>query len=116
MPGLATHLAFQPKPSKEGVKRRGTHHNRPGSVAQNPRESGRRSPQASDPNDETRLATAHDEQAIIARIRQPHKNGGGLPEITRSLDRAGIDCRGGRWSHTTIASVLRRAGQLAETG
>lgn len=68
-----------------------------------------------DPNDETRLAIAPEEQATIARIRQAHKNGGGLREIARSLDRAGIDCRGGRWSHTTIRSILRRARQLAES-
>lgn len=67
-----------------------------------------------DPTDPTRLSVAPEEQATIARIRQAHKNGGGLREIARSLDRAGIDCRGGRWSHTTIRSILRRAGQLAE--
>ena len=67
------------------------------------------------PSDPTRLIEDMEEQAAIARIRQAHKNGGGLREIARSLDRAGIDCRGGSWSHTTIASILRRAGQLAET-
>ena len=68
------------------------------------------------PYDPTRLIEDVEEQATIARIRQARKNGGGLREIARSLDRAGIGCRGGRWSHTTIRSILRRAGHLAETG
>ena len=36
------------------------------------------------------------------------------PEHARMLDQAGIDCRGHRWSHSVIRSVLRRSGQLAE--
>src|SRR6476620_4253953 len=66
------------------------------------------------PSDPTRLIEDVEEQATIARIRQAHKNGAGLREIGRMLERAGIDCRGGRWVHTTIRSILRRAGQLAE--
>ena len=68
------------------------------------------------PHDPTLLIEDREEQATIVRIRESYKNGGGLREIGRSLDRAGIDCRGGRWSHTTIRSILRRAGHLAETG
>jgi DNA invertase Pin-like site-specific DNA recombinase len=66
------------------------------------------------PSDPTRLIEDTEEQATIARIRQAHKNGAGLREIGRMLERAGIDCRGGKWSHTTIGSILRRAGELAE--
>jgi DNA invertase Pin-like site-specific DNA recombinase len=67
-----------------------------------------------DPDAPERLAEDADEQATIERIRQARKNGGGLREIARMLDRAGIDCRGCRWSHTTIRSILNRAGELAE--
>jgi site-specific DNA recombinase len=66
------------------------------------------------PSDPTRLIDDTEEQATIARIRLAYENGGGLREIARSLDRAGINCRGGHWSHTTIRSILNRAGQLAE--
>ena len=67
------------------------------------------------PSDLTRLIVDVDEQGTVARFCQAHKNGAGLREICRILDRAGIDCRGGRWSHTTIRSILKRAGQLAES-
>ncbi len=49
-----------------------------------------------DPNAPERLAEDAEEQVTIERIRQAHKNGGGFREIARMLDRAGIDCRGGR--------------------
>jgi site-specific DNA recombinase len=52
------------------------------------------------------------EQAAIARIRQERLQGRGLREIARTLDQAGIDCRGGNWSHSTVRSVLRRDEQL----
>jgi hypothetical protein len=59
------------------------------------------------------LAEDGEEQAAIARIRAEHRQGKGLRAIARALDRAGIDCRDRRWSHSAVRSVLRRAGYLA---
>jgi DNA invertase Pin-like site-specific DNA recombinase len=67
-----------------------------------------------DPADSTRLVEDADEQATIARIREERRHGRGLREIARRLDLAGIPCRAGRWSHTTIRSILLRFAQLAE--
>lgn len=67
-----------------------------------------------DPADPGRLVEDAAEQAAIIRIRQERQQGRGLREIARALDRAGINCRGRRWSHSAVRSVLRRAGQLAE--
>jgi DNA invertase Pin-like site-specific DNA recombinase len=66
-----------------------------------------------DPDDSTRLVEDADEKAVIARIRQERRHGRGLREIARRLDSAGIGCRGGRWSHSTIRSVLLRSAQVA---
>ena len=67
-----------------------------------------------DPANADRLAEDDDEQAVIARIRQERRKGRGLRAIARALDRAGIACRGGRWSHSTVRSILHRSAQLAE--
>jgi Recombinase len=67
-----------------------------------------------DPADDERLVEDADEQAVIARIREERRHGRGLREIARRLDAAGIACRGGRWSHTTVRSVLLRSAQLAK--
>jgi site-specific DNA recombinase len=67
-----------------------------------------------DPADPGRLVEDVGEQAAIARILKARENGGGMREIARMLDRAGIDCRGNCWSHSGVRSVLRRAGQLAQ--
>src|SRR5262245_31022639 len=64
-----------------------------------------------DPTDLAGLVEDAKEQAAIARIRKERRQGRGLREIARMLDKAGIDCRGRRWSHTTVRSVLIRAGQ-----
>lgn len=61
-----------------------------------------------------RLVEDDAEQAAIARIRQEWRKGRGLREIARMLDRAGIDCRGGQWSHSTIRKVLCRSTTSAE--
>jgi site-specific DNA recombinase len=61
-----------------------------------------------DPADSRRLVEVPDEQAAIKRIREEHRQGRCLREIARRLDLAGIRCRGGRWSHTTVRSVLLR--------
>jgi DNA invertase Pin-like site-specific DNA recombinase len=67
-----------------------------------------------DPSDAAGLIEDADEQATIRRIREERRIGRGLREIARRLDAAGIACRGGRWSHTTVRSVLLRAAQFAE--
>jgi len=67
-----------------------------------------------DPDDSGRLVEHPEEQATIARIRRERQQGRGLRQIARTLDQAGIDCRGRPWSHTTIRSVLRRTGQLTD--
>jgi DNA invertase Pin-like site-specific DNA recombinase len=66
------------------------------------------------PAEPNRLMEDADEQRVIVRIREEHKHGRGLREIARRLDAAGISCRGGRWSHTTIRSVLLRSARLAQ--
>jgi site-specific DNA recombinase len=62
-------------------------------------------PDAIDPD---RLIEDAEEQAVMARIRGEHQRGGSLRAIARALDEAGIWCRGRRWSHSTIRSVLGR--------
>jgi hypothetical protein len=66
-----------------------------------------------DPSDADRLVEDADEQATSARIREERRYGRGLREIARRLDSAGIECRGGQWSHTTVRSVLLRSKQDA---
>jgi DNA invertase Pin-like site-specific DNA recombinase len=65
-------------------------------------------PDASDP---ALLVEDAEEQAVIGRIRDDHRVGRGLREIARRLDLAGVACRGGRWSHTTVRSVLSRSAR-----
>jgi site-specific DNA recombinase len=67
-----------------------------------------------DPTDVGRLVEDAEEQAAIARIRDERRQGKGLRGIARALEASGISCRGKRWSHSTIRSVLRRSTQLAE--
>jgi site-specific DNA recombinase len=69
-----------------------------------------------DPVDPARLVEDVEEQTTIRRIREDRRHGRGLREIARRLDAAGIACRGGRWSHTTVRSVLLRATHFAEAG
>ncbi|HTK74017.1 MAG TPA: recombinase family protein [Gemmataceae bacterium] len=68
-----------------------------------------------DPSDADRLVEDADEQTTIRRIREDRRHGRGLREIARRLDAAGVACRGARWSHTTVRSVLRRSAQRAVT-
>jgi site-specific DNA recombinase len=63
----------------------------------------------SDPVNRARLIEDAAEQAVIARILAWHTAGHGLREIARKLDRAGVDCRGGRWTHSTVRSILIRS-------
>jgi DNA invertase Pin-like site-specific DNA recombinase len=65
-----------------------------------------------DPAESDRLVEDAVEQATT-RIRDERRHGWGLREIARRLDLAGIACRGGRWSHTTVRSVPLRSARLA---
>jgi DNA invertase Pin-like site-specific DNA recombinase len=65
-----------------------------------------------DPADAVLLVEDADEQATIRRIREERRHGRALREIARRLDAAGIGCRGGRWSHTTVRSVLLRSARF----
>jgi DNA invertase Pin-like site-specific DNA recombinase len=67
-----------------------------------------------DPTDGTQLIEDSDEQTTIRRIREERRVGRGLRDIARRLDAAGIHCRGGRWSHTTVRSVLLPSVKLAK--
>ena len=67
-----------------------------------------------DPDSPDRVVEEVEEQAVISRICQERRRGRGLREIARGLDQAGIDSRGCLWSHTTIRSILNRAGKLSE--
>ena len=66
-----------------------------------------------DPTSADRLAEDAEEQAVNTRIRQERAKGRSLRDIARTLERAGIACRGGRWSHSTVRAVLRRLQQSA---
>jgi site-specific DNA recombinase len=67
-----------------------------------------------DPANPGRLIEDDEEQAAIALIREEHRRGKGLRAIARALDRAGMGCRGRRWTHMAVRSVLRRVAQVAE--
>jgi DNA invertase Pin-like site-specific DNA recombinase len=67
-----------------------------------------------DTADADRLVEDADEQATIRRIREERRVGRGLREIARRLDAAGIACRRGRLSHTTVRSVLLRVARFAD--
>src|SRR5262249_41329292 len=67
-----------------------------------------------DPNDPKRLIQDADEQAIMGTtIPALHRAGKGPRAIARSLNEAGLPCRGKAWSHSTIRSILHRNGQKA---
>ena len=53
-------------------------------------------------------------QAVIEQIRELRASGNGYRAIARSLDDAGIDCRGRGWCHTTVKAILARIGKTAE--
>jgi DNA invertase Pin-like site-specific DNA recombinase len=65
-----------------------------------------------DTADPVRLVEDAGEQSVIVRILEDRRHGRGLREIARKLDSAGVPCRGGRWSHTTVRSVVHRSAQL----
>jgi hypothetical protein len=51
-----------------------------------------------------------DEQMVIRRIRELRGTGMGTKAIAKTLDQAGILCRGHRWYHSQIQQILKRAG------
>jgi hypothetical protein len=67
---------------------------------------------------QTRLAgpftTRRVEQIVKRYALAARTEGKGLKAIAGLLEAAGIPCRGEHWHHTTVRSILRRAGQLAE--
>jgi DNA invertase Pin-like site-specific DNA recombinase len=67
-----------------------------------------------DPHDPSRLIDHHKEQETIAMIQAARAEGRGFKAIAHLLEAKGIPCRGQRWHHTTIRSILRRARQPAE--
>jgi DNA invertase Pin-like site-specific DNA recombinase len=58
----------------------------------------------------TQLVDCPEEQAVIDRICLEREQGKGLREIARLLDAEGITCRGRRWHHSTIKTILSRIG------
>jgi DNA invertase Pin-like site-specific DNA recombinase len=66
-----------------------------------------------DPLGDDRLIEDDAEQAVIGRITRERQNGATLREIAAGLDRAGFPCRGGRWEHSTVRSILLRNGKNA---
>jgi DNA invertase Pin-like site-specific DNA recombinase len=67
-----------------------------------------------DPLDSARLIDQPEEQSAIAIIQAARAKGRGYKAIARLLDAKGIPCRGERWHHTTVRSILRRTRELAE--
>jgi DNA invertase Pin-like site-specific DNA recombinase len=67
-----------------------------------------------DESDPGRLVEDAAEQDTIARIREERRQGRGIREIARRLDRDGVQCRGTSWSHSTVRSVLRRDDPRAD--
>ena len=67
-----------------------------------------------DPLDPARLIDHPEEQAAIATIQAARAEGRGLKAIAHLLEARGIPCRGQRWHHTTVRSILWRARLLAE--
>jgi DNA invertase Pin-like site-specific DNA recombinase len=67
-----------------------------------------------DPLDPARLIDHPEEQAVIATIQAARSKGKGFKAIAHLLEAKGITCRGGSWHHTTVRSILRRVGELAE--
>ncbi len=53
-----------------------------------------------------------EERAIVDRIVELRAEGASLREIARILENDGVPTkRGGRWSHRTVAAVIRRGGE-----
>jgi DNA invertase Pin-like site-specific DNA recombinase len=67
-----------------------------------------------DPLDPARLIDHPEEQAAIATIQAARAEGRGFKAIAQLLEAKGIPCRRQRWHHTTVRSIIRRAGELVE--
>ena len=62
-----------------------------------------------DPADPSRWVKAPQEQAIIRRIQSLRSQGQGYRAIARTLETAGVPCRGqGGWYHATVKGILTR--------
>lgn len=62
------------------------------------------------PQSPGRLIVDLNEVQTLETIRRLHHDGKSLRGIARELNEAGIQSRGDRWTHTTIARILRREG------
>jgi DNA invertase Pin-like site-specific DNA recombinase len=62
-----------------------------------------------DPHDSALLIDHPAEQEAIATILAARAKGKGFKAIARLLESRGISCRGGRWHHTTVRAILKRA-------
>lgn len=58
------------------------------------------------------LIPNEDEQKWVDQIITWHDEGLSMRRITFRLHEAGANCRGGRWYHQTIRSILVRAGRM----
>jgi len=68
-----------------------------------------------EPSDPKRLIEDASEQAIMTTtIRALRQEGKGPREIARSLNQAGLLCRGKPSTHSSVRSILRRNGHLAD--
>jgi DNA invertase Pin-like site-specific DNA recombinase len=68
-----------------------------------------------DPNDPKWLIKDHEEQGIMTtKIQDLRREGKGPRAIARSLNEAGLRCRGKLWTHSAVRSILRRNRQLAD--
>ena len=52
------------------------------------------------------------EQMAIARILELHALGNKSVAIKRILEEDGVDCRGSKWSRTTLLKIIRQRGSL----
>jgi hypothetical protein len=68
-----------------------------------------------DPSDPKRLIQDASEQAVMTTtIQALRREGKGPRAIARSLNSAGLRCRGKEWAHSAIRSILRRNGKLPD--
>jgi DNA invertase Pin-like site-specific DNA recombinase len=65
-----------------------------------------------DPENPDLLIDHPAEQEAVAAIREARAQGKGLKRIARLLEARGMPCRGQKWHHTTVRSILRREAQI----
>lgn len=65
-----------------------------------------------DPQNAALLIEDPDEQRVIQRIVELHREGHRLRQIGRTLEETGDLCRGSVWYHSTIKNILKRVGEM----